>query len=291
MLHKPREPAFLAVLPTLPQTDEAAALGYHRYHSARTGRVLSDGRPWIATFAKVADLGGGASGVLFMGLYRNRGVRPIGLVDFRADDAVRRPIADFGVYAENFASGAAPVDIVRVEMDPAPALSALTGRLSVAVRLSQGYIRKAENLAAPVHAIAATPAGAVSAPDWREMIADAAILRAIPPGWAARLAQWRGVYLIVDRDDGARYVGSACGADNLLGRWQAHVAGEHGMTVGLAKRDPARFRFSILERMSPDAPPDEVIARERSWMERLDTVRFGLNRAAEASRREATHGA
>jgi hypothetical protein len=56
-----------------------------------------------------------------------------------------------------------------------------------------------------------------------------------------------------------------------------HVAGESGVTAELRKRDPKQFRFSILERVSPDLPPDEVIRIERSWMDRLDTIRHGLN--------------
>jgi len=95
--------------------------------------------------------------------------------------------------------------------------------------------------------------------------------------WAARLREWRGVYLITDETDGARYVGSAHGQDNLLGRWQAHVARDRGITRELARWDPANFRFSILERVSPAMAADEVITLEHDWMNRLHTRRHGLN--------------
>jgi len=102
-------------------------------------------------------------------------------------------------------------------------------------------------------------------------------LNRLPQNWAARLREWRGVYLITDETDGARYVGSAYGQENLLGRWQAHVARDRGVTRDLARRDPVNFRFSILERVSPDMAADEVIALEHDWMDRLHTRRYGLN--------------
>lgn len=63
-----------------------------------------------------------------------------------------------------------------------------------------------------------------------------------------------------------------------LGRWQAHVAGEAGVTVELARRDPAAFDFSILERVSPDMEIGDITAREQGWMTRLHTKVDGLNR-------------
>lgn len=81
-----------------------------------------------------------------------------------------------------------------------------------------------------------------------------------------------------DRSDGARYVGSAYGETNLLGRWQAHVAGDAGVTVELARRDPAGFDFSILERVSPDMEIGDITIREQGWMTRLHTKVDGLNR-------------
>ena len=77
------------------------------------------------------------------------------------------------------------------------------------------------------------------------------MVQEMPPGWAARLREWRGIYLILDESDGARVCRRGFGEENLLGRWRAHFAREAGVTAGLADRDPSRFRFSILERVSP----------------------------------------
>ena len=85
------------------------------------------------------------------------------------------------------------------------------------------------------------------------------------------MSQWRGVYLIHDRSDGKAYVGSAYGEENLLGRWRNHAPTGHGGNKLLRRRDPANFRFSILERVSPDAAPADVVRLEASWKERLHT--------------------
>ena len=81
----------------------------------------------------------------------------------------------------------------------------------------------------------------------------------------------------MDQSDGARYVGSAYGAANLLGRWQQHIAGETGVSARLAPRNTRNFRFSILERVSPDMEAEAVIALEMTWMDRLQTRVYGLN--------------
>ena len=115
-------------------------------------------------------------------------------------------------------------------------------------------------------------------PDWRDFAVTTDELRLLPRDWAARLAGWRGVYLITDERDGSRYVGSAYGAENLLGRWRAHVAKDKGVTVELGQRDPGSFRFSILQLLLHDAEASEVQALEANWKTRLHTRTWGLNK-------------
>lgn len=47
--------------------------------------------------------------------------------------------------------------------------------------------------------------------------------------------------------------------------------------VELKGRDPTSFRFSILQRVSPDMEVSDVIALEATWNERLHSREFGLN--------------
>ena len=70
----------------------------------------------------------------------------------------------------------------------------------------------------------------------------------------------------------AGYVGSASGTDNLLGRWQNYAATGHGGNVGLRRREPVNFRFSILERLSPDMQTDEICVLENLWKVRLSAL-------------------
>ena len=104
----------------------------------------------------------------------------------------------------------------------------------------------------------------------------------IPTSWRTALSHWRGVYLIHNVSDGKNYVGSASGAlhgsENLLGRWQNYAHGGDGGNKLLLGRDPANFRFSILQIVAHDLGGAEVVAIENTWKDRLHTRGpFGLN--------------
>lgn len=90
--------------------------------------------------------------------------------------------------------------------------------------------------------------------------------------------QWRGIYFIADETDGKGYVGSAYGSENILGRWRDYARTGHGGNVGLRERADHPLRFSILQRVSPDMDPAEVIELEASWNRRLHSRDLGLNR-------------
>lgn len=115
-------------------------------------------------------------------------------------------------------------------------------------------------------------------PEWHEIVLSWEELKALPTPWKAKLSEWRGVYFILDQSDGKGYVGSAYGSENILGRWSGYAAGGHGGNSELRKREPRDFRFSILERVSPDMAAADVIRIEDSWKRRLHTRVFGLNK-------------
>jgi hypothetical protein len=91
------------------------------------------------------------------------------------------------------------------------------------------------------------------------------------------LSEWRGIYYIFDEASGKGYVGSASGNENILGRWKNYEATGHGGNAQLKPLDSQGFRFSILQRVSPDMGAAEVVAIENSWKERLHTRLHGLN--------------
>ncbi len=284
MLHSPRSKNgdLLTLLPGLVKTRRAAMETYQAVHSQNAERALSRGRTWVASFVKTGNARTkGASEMLFVGLYHNKGAKRMTREAIAAHPEVQWLYQNFGVFAEIEDESWTHRNWFDLELSDR--LADLQGRLLIEVHLTQSYLRLAENLTAPIVAIHPNSQFDAGPPGWQRMRPSAGMMGALPASWADCLRQWRGVYLIVDETDGARYVGSAYGEENLLGRWRQHVAGEFGVTVGLAKRDPSRFRFSILELVSPQARPEEVIQLEQTWMDRLETVRFGLNRAKEGT--------
>lgn len=277
ILHSPGERLLQAVLPSLVKTRRAAMEAYQATHSPGAEAALRRGRPWVAAFVKVGqDVPSSHSRMLFAGLYRNSEPRERTYAEIMADPEVRFLHETFGTHHEMI--GRDPNRTwTWFDMQLDPRMEALQGRLVLSVRLTPNYVRRGEKLEARVRAIHEMSTFDADPPDWRDWVLDAKVIRAIPPGWAARLREWRGIYLICDRSDGARYVGSAYGETNLLGRWITHVEGDAGVTAQLAARDPAGFRFSILERLAPDMAPRDVIAIEHGWMTRLQTREYGLN--------------
>lgn len=91
-------------------------------------------------------------------------------------------------------------------------------------------------------------------------------------------------YLITDRATGHQYVGSASGADGLLGRWSEYVrSGGHGGNVSLRtllgdrSARAADLQFSILRTLPLDTDRDKVVAVETIYKRKLGTRAFGLN--------------
>jgi len=82
---------------------------------------------------------------------------------------------------------------------------------------------------------------------------------------------------ITDRT-GVAYVGSACGQDNIIGRWRAYADSGHGGNKELRHNNSANLLFSILELTSPALGLDAVLALEANLKKRLHTREFGPNR-------------
>lgn len=131
--------------------------------------------------------------------------------------------------------------------------------------------RRAHKNTFPIKAI--LEESALSAPirDWTELNLSWAEIQAIPKRLRTALAHWRGIYYIYDVSDGKGYVGSAYGADNILGRWIGYAARGHGGNKLLRGRHAENFRFSILQLVSPDMDAAELIRLENTWKERLHT--------------------
>jgi hypothetical protein len=135
----------------------------------------------------------------------------------------------------------------------------------------RSWWRRAHRNTMPVIAVREESALASAMPEWDQISLTWEELSLLPQKWKSALSQWRSVYYIFDTSDGKGYVGSAYGTDNLLGRWLNYAAKGHGGNKLLRTRDPRNFRFSILQRVSPDMETTDVIHLENSWKERLHT--------------------
>ena len=106
----------------------------------------------------------------------------------------------------------------------------------------------------------------------------ASIIRQDIPSWRAALSNVGGIYVIVDRETGRQYVGSAYGGQGVWQRWAEYAKSGHGGTKEL--RELLRkegsgyainFQFSLLEDCNINANHEDVIAGESHWKEVLMT--------------------
>jgi hypothetical protein len=101
----------------------------------------------------------------------------------------------------------------------------------------------------------------------------------VPPSWRAVLSNARGIYLLVHRESGRQYVGSAYGVGGLFGRWSNYSDG-HGGNVGLKElgASASAFDVAVLEIVGSEATNEEIFAHETLWKAKLGTRVKGLNR-------------
>lgn len=99
------------------------------------------------------------------------------------------------------------------------------------------------------------------------------------PDWRGALVNIKGVYLITDKSNGKRYVGSAYGDSGIWSRWACYIGTGHGWNdelTRLIKKEGVQyarenFSFALLEFRSMKTDDKTIIERENYWKEVLRT--------------------
>ncbi|MEO1206475.1 MAG: GIY-YIG nuclease family protein [Pseudomonadota bacterium] len=268
MRHRPPEIPLRRQLPWLASERHAVFNAYQRFQPKAEKAMQR--ATYLASF-----IGQDAGAATFVGHYRIAGHRQLEAGEIHS-------IAEYQVLAT---LGVEPTPEetngrhLYFDLEPAEALADWSGRLICKwPPPDRSWYRWADRNTLEIEALSESSCFAERMPDWDDLVLTQADLKSLPRDWQAALAQWRGIYFIADEMDGKGYVGSAYGSDNILGRWQAYARTGHGGNVGLRERVDHPLRFSILQRVSPDMDPADVIELEASWKRRLHTRDLGLNR-------------
>ena len=269
--HRPLEPELNKVLPWLAAERPDV---FNAYQQSQTKQVE---REMTRAAHVAAFIGHEAGKALFVGLYSVEGWRPITPEEYWQIQA-NVELKQFG--HEGFTGEPSRSSILWFDLALTDFYAHWKGKLIVRwPPLDKNWHRWADRPKneMPVLAILEESALDAAMPEWDAIDLSWDELHVLPRPWKSKLSEWRGIYYIFDTSDGKGYVGSAYGESNLLGRWLGYAAHGHGGNRLLRQRDPRNFRFTILQRVSPDMEPTDVIRLESSWKQRLHTREYGLN--------------
>ena len=272
--HRPHEPQLRRVLPWLAAEKPEVFNAYQRTQTAKLERAMEAmvGSGFVASF-----IGHKPSKALFVGLYAIAGAKPLTYEQYwKVPEYVEMKALGMEGWSleKDDRKRQLWFDLRRTQF-----YTAWQGKLVVAwPPPERSWWRRAYRNEIPVEAVLEDSALTSEMPEWGSLDLTWQELKVLPVLWRSALSQWRGIYFIYDASDGRGYVGSAYGKANLLGRWLHYSAHGHGGNALLRRRDPKNFRFTILQRVSPDMDKDEVVKLESSWKKRLHTrAPQGLN--------------
>ena len=266
--HRPSEPELNKVLPWLAAERPDVFNAYQQTQSEKVEKAMGNA-DYVASF-----IGHEPGKALFIGLYSVGGTKALTPDGYWAVPAYIEMKA-FGMKgAEKSRSS-----ILWFDLNLTDWYAQWKGKLVVGwPPPERSWWRWAQRNTIPVLAVLEDSALDAAMPGWDRIVLSWDELKLLPRRWRAALSQWRGIYYIFDASDGKGYIGSAYGRDNLLGRWTAYSHQGHGGNILLRQREPRNFRFTILQRLSPDLDAEDVIRIEASWKERLHTRQpQGLN--------------
>ncbi len=271
--HRPHEPELNKVLPWLAAEKPDLFNAYQQTQREKLQKVMDamTGAGYVASF-----IGREPGKALFVGLYSIAASKPLTYEEFWRVPAYVEMKA-FGI--KGWTKEERQEIILWFDLALTDFYASWKGKLIVGwPPPERSWWRRAHRNEIPVLAVLEDSALDAAMPEWDEIVLTWEELSVLPTRWKSALSQWRGIYYIFDTSDGKCYVGSAYGESNLLGRWLSYSARGHGGNRLLRKREPQNFRFTILQRVSPDMDAHDVIRLEGTWKERLHTRQpYGLN--------------
>lgn len=266
--HRPKEPGLRKVLPWLAVDRHEVFNAYQQTQGPKVEEAIKKAK-YVASF-----IGHEPGKAVFVGLY-DVGQHHRLSYDQLMKKREQRELMEFG------ATGPTPGSHVPLwfDLNRRETVAEWQGKLIIQWPGKElSWWRWAGQNTFTIHAILVESILVRDMPDWKELVVTWNELAAVPKKWQDALRQWRGVYFIFDIAQGKGYVGAAYGKDeNIWGRWTGYRKSGHGGNKRLKECEPENLRFSILERVSPDMPADELQALEASWKRRLHTREFGLN--------------
>jgi hypothetical protein len=269
MRHQPSEPQLRAVFPQIALELRDVYNDYQSTQAPKTESAIRQAS-YIASFVS-----GGSSRAVFVGFYEMRGFELIRRDQWLAKAGIQKLISlGMAQWEENSLEKHLWFDLHLTEH-----YQNLFGRLSVDWPVpDRSWYRWADKNHFPIRAIYEDNALEKPIIKWDDLLLSWDELNILSRKQKDNLSHWRGVYLITDESDRMAYVGSAYGAENLLGRWLNYAKSGHGGNKLLRHRIPSNFHFSILQILPHDMLPEDVIRIENSWKARLRTRSpYGLN--------------
>lgn len=268
MRHRPFETELRKVLPWLAAERPELFNAYQQGQNPRAEKAMQRA-DYVASF-----IGHQPAKGLFVGLYRRGKWKPMTYQQYWSHGLLKE-LGALGM--QGFEKGTRK-QLLWFELKLVDFFSSWKGKLVVEwPGLERSWYRWADRNSFTIAAIHEQSVLDKEMPHWDQLVLTWEELRILPTAWKAAMKEWRGIYHIFDESDGKAYVGSAYGKDNILGRWLNYSARGHGGNTQLRRRNCSNFRFSILQRVSPDMEPRDVIQLEESWKRRLHTLEFGLN--------------
>jgi len=226
---------------------------FERYQSIQSKKHTIGAAKQVCSFVAAPD-----GSTLFVGIWSvlGVGVAPDGLID---------PVMGHDVGGKNL-----------YQLESMPHLSSYAGRLVVHWSAPRSWYRRLDRSSFPVLEI--LPGQALTPfPGYEDFRISLSQLLRLPAGLLEVLRSSRGVYLLIDPDDGQQYVGAATGHEGFLGRWTSYAHNVHGGNVLLRQRGKRDYIVSILEVAASTESDDSILARESFWKTKLGSRAFGLN--------------